>query len=191
MTFFSRLLANRDRDTAVLDTDTRTEAVRTVPDAIPMAEELFIDREPPAQEVRTEPVPSGLKQLVAQDRTEEGRQAGYDHHDQDICRVMKERIKAEIMVALDHEIGRLTLLIDQLDVEVQRLQGGGMEVTLRELEACRGQMDRHRLKLHEQQLLVPGNTGLAEWPLASFETGFKQGYHAYLDATVLINKYQG
>lgn len=183
MNLFSKLFRrNDDNVTATLD------PLPPSPLA-PVAEEVFVDREPPGE--RTASVPSKLRRLASMDRTEEGRIAGHTYHDMGICRQMKEGIKAEILCAVGEETHRIGLLVDQLDVEVRRLLGGGMEVTLRELTARREQMERHRMKLHEQQLLVPGNTGFAELPLTSFEAGFKQGYQAYLDATVLINEYLG
>ena len=188
MSFFTRYIAGRDHGTTTLTIDPPSASALAAPRPALVAEELFIDREAPLPEVRTQPASNRLKQLAAMDRTEEGRKAGYDYHDPEIGRQMKERIKAEILCELEQEVGRIGLLTDQLDVEIRRIQGGGMEPTLRELQARREQMERHRMKLHEQQLIVPGNSGYAELPLTSFETGFKQGYQAFLAATVLIDQ---
>lgn len=191
MSFFTRLFPGRDHGNPALTIDPPPASALVTPGPTLVAEELFIDREAPMPEARTQPASSRLKQLAAMDRTEEGCKAGYDYHDLEICRQMKERIKAEILCELEQEVGRIGLLTDQLDVEIRRIQGGGMDSTLRELQARREQMERHRMKLHEQQLMVQGNSGYAELPLTSFEVGFKQGYQAYLEATGLINKYLG
>lgn len=190
MNILRRILRDRNTSSAVLEPAPRTEAEPSTM-LPPIDQEIFIDPEMPTAKPNIGIASPKLRQLASQDRTEEGRVAGYECHDLDICQQMKNRIKAEILCALDDEVERIGKHIDELDVEIRRIRDGGMENALREMEARREQMDRHRMKLCEQQLLVSGNVGYAEFPLASFEAGFKQGYKAYLDATVLIKQYQG
>lgn len=158
--------------------------------AKPVDRDLFIEPEAPARAGEVG-APSRLKKLAAQDLVEVGRQAGFEYHDMDMCRQMQERIKAEIVRALDDENDKLGFLIGELDGGICRLQGEEMATSLRAFESQREQIERHRMKLHEQQMLIAGNAGYVELPLTSFATGFKQGYAAYLDATLLMTKYQG
>ncbi|HQW87881.1 MAG TPA: hypothetical protein PLH93_11865 [Flavobacteriales bacterium] len=161
--------------------------------AIPAAPpaDTFIDLEPPLDKVVQAGSRSKPKTLAAQDLTEHGRDMGFRHHDMDICRSMQERIKAEIVRAIDEEVDQLGRLIAELDVEIAKLQDGPLEQALRALRVRRDQIDRERMKLQEQQLLVAGNSGYVELPLTSFAVGFRLGYAAHLESVLLLTKYQG
>jgi hypothetical protein len=155
-----------------------------------VAPELFIDTEAPTS-APASVTPSRLKQLADQDRMEEGRQAGYEFHDMDICRSMEERLKAEISRAIDEDMDRLKVSIGTLIMEMRRMQDEAMLPMLRMFEARKDELERHLMKLQEQHLLVAGNSGYAELPVSSFSAGFKQGYTSYLESTLLMSKYQG
>lgn len=161
--------------------------------AVPAAPpaDTFIDLEPPAAVSAPQVKPSKVKALAAQDLTELGRDMGFKHHDLEICRSMQEQIKAEMSRAIDEEVDTLGRLITELDVEIAKLCDGSFEQAVRALQVRREQLDRERLKLHEQQLLVAGNSGYVELPLTSFTVGFKLGYSTHLESVMLLTKYQG
>ncbi|MBK9273057.1 MAG: hypothetical protein IPM49_00770 [Flavobacteriales bacterium] len=153
--------------------------------------DTFIDLQPPAAISAPQVKPSKVKALASQDLTELGRDMGFKHHDLEICRSMQERIKAEMSRAIDEDIDTLGRLISELDVEFAKLRDSSFEPALRTLQVHRDQLDRERMKLHEQQLLVAGNSGYVEFPLTSFTFGFKLGYNAHLESVLLLTKYQG
>ncbi len=155
------------------------------------AKELFIDPESPKFESQRDPGSSKVKNLASKDRSSEGYEAGLNFHDMDVCRLMQERIKAEIGRALEMEIDAIGLLLANADLELNCLQSEEPSNMQRRVHARRVEMDRHRLRLHEQKLLIGGNSGYAEFPLTTFSMGFRQGYQAYLDATLLMEKHQG
>lgn len=161
--------------------------------AVPAAPlpDTFIDLEPPVDKGLQGGSRSRAKTLAAQDLTEHGRDMGFRHHDMDICRSMQERIKAEIVRAIDEEVDQVGRLLAELDVEIAKLQDGSLEQALRALRVRRDQIDRERMRLHEQQLLVAGNSGYVELPLTSFAVGFRLGYAAHIDSVMLLTKYQG
>jgi hypothetical protein len=163
---------------------------RPAAEPIKVDRDLFVELEVPAaaQVVK----PSRLKELSGQDLTEVGRQAGYEYHDLEVGRQMAESIKAQLARALDEELDVFSFQVGELDLQLRRLAGEDtMLTTYRALEARQENLERYIMKLREQQLLIAGNTGYADLPLATFHSGFKQGYTAYLEANLLLNKYQG
>ncbi len=179
MSLFNRLFPRYNNDSAVQEPGQANEVF----------EDLFIATEPPAAEERPKFLTSRLTELSSKDHTEEGSQAGYAYHNMDMCEQMLAGIRSKILKAVEDEIGQLGLFIDQLDVEISQLPEGLMENTLQGMKSRREQIRRHQLKLHEQKLLVTGNSGLADWPTTSFRTGFIRGYEDHLTANLLISKF--
>ncbi len=158
----------------------------------PVNREFFIDTDAPVLEAAPDQAPpvSRIKQLARTDRFQEGYRAGYDFHDLEVGHTLVERIKAEVRLALGEECDKLEGMISTLDRELGRLgEEPAYHATIRELQVQRDELERHRLTLEGQKLLVVGNDGFAELPVASFQAGFKQGYEKYLQETLFLNQY--
>lgn len=189
MSFISRFFPSSEKDT------TTKVAVPPMEGAIPtpalVDQELFIDRVSPTPAKQSMPAPSRLDELANTDHREAGRLDGFTHHDMAICSQEKERIKAEIRCALEQEVNRIGRLVDQLDVEIRKIQDTGNDNLLLDIQAKRDQMERDRYRLNEQQMLIVGNSGLADFSTTSYEAGYRLGYREYLESMNFILKYQG
>ncbi len=153
--------------------------------------ELFIDRESPTPAKQSMRAPTRLEELASTDHREAGRLAGFTYHDMAICNQEKERIKSEIRCALDQEVNSIGRLVDQLDVEIRKLQDSGNDNLLLDIQAKRDQLERHRYRLNEQQMLIVGNSGIADFPTTTYEAGFRLGYREYMESMNFILNYQG
>ncbi|MCO5275832.1 MAG: hypothetical protein M9900_13055 [Flavobacteriales bacterium] len=189
MSFMSRIFQRAEKDTAT------KVAVAPVDLANPtttlVEQELFIDREPPSPTKESMRTLTRLEELASTDHREAGRLDGFTYHDMTICGQGIERIKAEIRCALEQEVNRIGRFVDLLDVEIRKIQDTGSANLLLDLQANRDQMERDRYRLNEQQMLVVGNSGLADLPTTTYEAGFRQGYREYLESMNFILKYQG
>lgn len=169
------------------------------PVSAPINREIFIDTEipmpaaaPASSAPAQQPVAyvSRVKQLANRDRFQEGYSAGFDFHDLETGRKLVERIKAEIRLALNEECDKLEGMIANLDRELSALgDEPAHSATIRKTQTQREDMERYRLTLEGHKLLVVGNDGFAELPVASFHAGFKQGYEKYLQEILFLNQY--
>ncbi|MCC6840351.1 MAG: hypothetical protein IT230_09360 [Flavobacteriales bacterium] len=177
----------------------RTAPAAASPVSIPINREMFIDTEVPMPAAApASPAPakqpgayvSWVKELANRDRFQEGYRAGYDFRDPETGRKLVERIKAEIRLALSEECDKLEGMIANLDRGLRRLgDEPDFSATIRDYQTQREDLERYRLTLEGQKLLVVGNDGFAELPVASFHAGFKQGYEKYLQEILFLNQY--
>lgn len=161
------------------------------PPIMPPVADTFIDLEPPMAEQASVGKMTKLKVLTSKDLIEYGRDMGYRHHDMDICQSTKESIRSEIALAIETEIDQFKQWISMLDVEIAMLQNEPTSSAFRRLKAHRENLNQEHLGLIQQQFLLAGNTGCAEFTLSTFEAGFKVGLAAYVESILLLTKYQG
>ncbi len=155
------------------------------------AKDTFVDLEPPMTAQASAGKMTKLKMLTSKDLTDHGRDLGYQYHDPDICRSTKESIRAEIGLAIESEIDQYKQWIRTLNVEIAMLQNEPTSSAFRRLKAHRENLNQEHLELIQQQFMLAGNTGCAEYPLSTFEAGFEVGQAAYAESLILLTKYQG
>lgn len=191
MNLLNKLFGTRHQDAgAPLDQPVleQPRASETLTPEVPLS--TFVELEAPAMKPVSDSL-ARLKALSERDRTEEGRQAGYQYHDMAVCRSMEDTIRAEVLRALDVELERIGNDIAKLDREIARLKGEeAMGLVLRSLQTERDYLSTRQVKYFEQHFQVTGAAGFAERPLLTFRTGFLQGYNAYLEASSLLDQYR-
>lgn len=189
MKIFNSLFPTKAAKGASLKENLSVPSTRTP--HMPPAADVFIDLEPPVAEQNPAGKLTKLKVLSSKDLTEYGRDMGYQHHDMDICQSTKESIRAEMGLAIEMEVEHYKHSIRTLDVEIAMLQNEPSSSVFRRLKAERENLDLQHMDLIQQQFLLAGNSGCAEYPLSTFEAGFKVGLAAYVESVILLTKYQG